>query len=164
MSDYTPFKMKGMPMIQGSSSHKQAIAGSSPNKQIPTIIKYGAKYAGKAIKYIDDLISGGTKVATKTKPKPKVTQTVTKGTSKHKTHTGPTTTVKTTKADGSTHTITKHDKSGTVMQEGTTGVSGTTPKVKETPKLDYRGVNKGSKKKHINSSKRGQRRDDGTRY
>ena len=31
--EYTPFKMKGMPMIQGSSSHKQAVEGSSPAKQ-----------------------------------------------------------------------------------------------------------------------------------
>ena len=30
---YTPFKMKGMPMIQGSNSHKQAVEGSSPAKQ-----------------------------------------------------------------------------------------------------------------------------------
>jgi len=161
MSDYTPFKMKGMPMIQGSNSHKQAVEGSSPNKQWQ---KHAIQGAIKAGKYLYNLAKGTSKVATKTKPKPTVTQTVTKGTSKHKTHTGPTTTVKTTKADGSKHTITKHDKSGVVTQEGTTGVSGTTPKVKETPKLDYRGVNKGSKKKHINSSKRGQRRDDGTRY
>ena len=31
--EYTPFKMKGMPMIQGSNSHKQAVEGSSPAKQ-----------------------------------------------------------------------------------------------------------------------------------
>jgi len=37
MSDYTPFKMNGMPMIQGSNSHKQAVEGSSPTKMNPLL-------------------------------------------------------------------------------------------------------------------------------
>ena len=65
---YSPFKMKGAPMIQGSNSHKQAVE-ASPVKQLGLIkmgLKFGAKKGKKlykkakqAYKDVKDVITGG---------------------------------------------------------------------------------------------------------
>ena len=66
---YTPFKMKGMPMIQGSNSHKQAVEGSSPAKQDWSKYLNPVTAARKAA----DLIKGTEK------PKSKASQPKNKG-------------------------------------------------------------------------------------
>ena len=139
------------------SSKRYVVEGSSPAKVNP-LVRFLVKQ--KNVKPV----------------KSNVSQTVTRGFSKHKQT--PTTTVTTTKG-GTTTTITKSDKTGQTLSQGTTGTTGTsgTTSTSVKPVVTSSGgakglgssiasLLKGSKKGNpprVNPSKRGQRRPDGTR-
>lgn len=130
------FKMNESPHKRGEI---QGTESASALKAKKWILEQITKKAPKVLDKIDDAwvstrdaIFGGSKktvknVSTKTKNVKKsnkqetTTQEITKGHSQHKTDGGPTTIVKTTKPDGSYHTVETSDKTGNVLSEGSGG-------------------------------------------
>jgi hypothetical protein len=131
------FQMKDSPHKRGEI---QGTESASALKAKKWIVQQITKNAPKVLDKIDDAwvttrdaIFGGSKKTVKNVSKTKktnvkksntqkdTTQEITKSHSQHKTDGGPTTIVKTTKPDGSYHTVETSDKTGNVMSEGSGG-------------------------------------------